>query len=486
MKPENKHAAPPSTHWPSFAPSPCDTADDTAGHAPMGAPVSGVSPALAAGLAAMAPRDDARLPTAHALDRQAVPHHYLESAHRTQDEFEAHDRHLRAASWGCAWRAGAWAAGRELVAQGTAVLASVWVRAKLESASAPVALVCGVGAALVVGMMVHRATELIAAVVRGPQRQGSASIRLAAGAAPIAALVTAGAVAAGAGTLAQANAYLVGKLLQRGLRDVCSNALTAVLPSSEIIDAQGMSVRREALAQTDWGRALTMTLPTTALFMLQDFMAPASAGCMEAFDIEGTLRYVLAMAGVEAARALNGTLATAALAHAQGMTLHSKPSGGWRQLAKNLSSGKTLQQASDAAAMRQYFGVWPDMIGVVAGRPQDLLRQAIFITLRSELKALSEFRAPMVTRGLMALERRDHPPAALRTQHPSPETEGVQLLSEGSGVAYPAHDPALQTLVRINCLAHSAPGPLPSAAPPAPGRPRFPGAPGIPTSVPRA
>lgn len=307
-------------------------------------------------------------------------------------------------AWSATWRASAWSACKELMAQATGATVGLWVRGRLAPASAPTAIAWGVGAAIVMGWMVYRAARLAAAAA-GTGGRSSAASSLAMVALPSGAVAAACVSAARAGVLPDATAFLIGKLTQRCVRYGLSTMLADLGPSIDIIATERATDDWQVHVRLDWHRALAMTLPTVALCLAQEYAAPSPAAADATPDWEQALPFVLAVGLVEAARALGGTWALAMDARAQGLTVCHRPAGGLRRLGAHLASGVTLRDASDAAAMRQVIGVTADLVSVLVGQPEAPLRRAIFRTLRAELKALGEFRGPLVRHGRLALER---------------------------------------------------------------------------------
>ena len=388
----------------------------------------------------------------------------------------------RSDSWTTAWRAGAWAACREFTAQASAAALGLFVRGQLQMAAPAMRVASAVGAALAMGLMARRATVLAAAAAGRCTPARDTATRLAAALLPAAALTTALTLADDEGEWTQAIAYLVGKLVQRSARDTCSQVFAGVLPSCEVVGPLGEPVSKQDLASTDWGRALACLLPAAGFFCAQEFLAP-SPGEAAAASAQGSA-HLMAVGCVEAARALSGTLATAAIAHWQGRSLRAKAAGGLTVLGRNLSSHRTLRHIADAAAMRQHFGVVPDMVAVVRTAAEPALGQAGQRVLRAGLKALGELRAPLVTRGRIGLDLRavaargaangaESGPVPAGALAPSSPAE---MFSEASGVVYHADG--------LSCP--HALAPPPSAAPPARGHRHFPAAPESPTGGPHA
>ncbi|MEJ7929221.1 hypothetical protein WG922_04470 [Ramlibacter sp. AN1015] len=292
-----------------------------------------------------------------------------------------------------------------MFSQSTGVAVGMAVRQGLLSASVPAAAACHTVACMGLGVAVHRASSLITAAILPPERAGALASRIATAAVPVAAAAITVAWATGAGALPAAGAYLSSKLVQRGTRYLLSNSLSNVAPSYEVIDRKGHVVSRQAQEEAAWGRAITTALPTTFCVAAQEFLAPAPDDLAGAHALTDSLTYVAAAGLVEAARALYGTLTAAAFAHAQERTLQPQAAGGGRQLLDNITSLRTLRESGDATAMREYFGIMADMVAVLAGQPTVPLRAVIVGLLRAELKALGDFRTPLVTYGQIALSR---------------------------------------------------------------------------------
>ena len=94
------------------------------------------------------------------------------------------------------------------------------------------------------------------------------------------------------------------------------------------------------------------------------------------------------------------------------------------------------------------MGILGDALGVVAGHPSRPLSRMIVKVLRSELKALGEFRGPLMTRGQLALERRQALLASAVATTPActaPQARIVEVMGD-SGVAYPDDDPPAVTI----------------------------------------
>lgn len=343
--------------------------------------------------------------------------------------------HAGWSSWGAALSSGAWAAVRELGAQSTGAFIGLTVRSGMEAAGTAATAAGGTIAAAVMGAAALRAANLVTALACPHPHRARTAVRVALAAAPIAVAAAGVAWAAQAGTLASAAALLSGKLVQRCVRDFCSTNLAGVLPSSEVVDGQGQPVPKASMADEDWGRAVGNLLPTFALFGAQEFLAPAPAAAAGLAGMVAGLRHVAGTGLVESGRSLTGTLLTAQVAHGQGRHLQAKAGGGWALLRKNLASSGTLRHAADATAMRQSIGILADTFGMVAGRPTaPPLRRIVVKLLRAQLKALGEFRAPLVTRGQLALQqgrtdvlgRGDRPGSA----------EPLEVLGEDTGITY--------------------------------------------------
>ncbi|MBL0423148.1 hypothetical protein JI739_22625 [Ramlibacter sp. AW1] len=344
----------------------------------------------------------------------------------------------RAASWYAALSAGTWAAVRELGAQGAGALVGVAVRSGIAGAGPVAAAATGTLAAAALGVAAYRAATLIAACAY-PHREAPMPLRAALIAAPVLAAVAGVSCAAGTGALLTAGAYLTGKLVQRCVRDFLSTAAADLVPSSEIIDAQGALVGKSELALEDWGRSIGNLAPSTVFFVLQDVFAPAPEA---AAGVVAALPYVAATAFVEVGRSITGTLLTAAVSHDRGRRLQPKAAGGWTKLRANLASRKTLLQAADATAMRQSIGILGDTLAVVVGHREQALSRMIFKVLRSELKALGELRAPLVTRGQLALEQR----RLIAAAPPASELPAVDVLGGNTGVSYPVEETLVLTI----------------------------------------
>jgi hypothetical protein len=311
-------------------------------------------------------------------------------------------------AWTGTWRAGAWAACRELVAQATGATIGLVVRGRLASASPPVIVACGVGAALVMGWMVYRASRLAGAAA-GDTGLHEPTARLAVVTVPVAAVLVATVTAARSGHLAGATALLTGKLTQRCVRYQLSTALSHVGPGLEVADSQGVAITGRARVGLDWHRAMTMVLPTIALGLAQEYSAPTPAADQAAPSWEQLLPFVLAVGMVEAARALGGILVLATEARAQGWTVQPRVSSCWGPPGHHTACAASLRDAGDAAALRQAIGVTADMVSVLVGQPAGPVRRVIFRTLRAELKALGEFRSPLAQHGRLALADRALP-----------------------------------------------------------------------------
>ena len=220
---------------------------------------------------------------------------------------------------------------------------------------------------------------------------------------PTAAVVSASVSTARAGTLAVTTAFLAGKLTQRCVRYAISTGLNDLGPTIDLLTGEGIPVDSRACMQADWTRAMAMVLPTLALCLTQEYTAPSPATDETEPAWEQALPFVLAVALVEAIRAVGATLAVACEARAQGWTVQQRAPCALQGSRVPLSPGTFFRDARDAAAMRQVIGVTADWVSVMSGRSSDSLRRIIFRTLRAELKALGEFRGPLVRQGRWAL-----------------------------------------------------------------------------------
>ncbi len=307
------------------------------------------------------------------------------------------------------WRASAWAGCREFMAQAAGAAIGLLVRSRLSSASSPVLIACGVGAAVVMAWMVCRSAHL-AQAASGMQTPENSARRLASRlvmvAIPTAAVVSATVSTARSGSLAATTAFLAGKLTQRCVRYAISTSLIDLGPAIDFFKGDGVAIHSQERLLADWHRAVVMVLPTLALCLTQEYAAPSPAA--DAIDpaSEQALSYVLAVALVEAIRALGGTWALASDARAKGWTMQHRTACASRGLRARISLGTTFRDARDAAAMRQVMGITADWVSVMTDRPTDSLRRFIFCTLRSELKSLGEFRGPLVRQGQWALAQK--------------------------------------------------------------------------------
>lgn len=311
-------------------------------------------------------------------------------------------------AWSSAWRASAWAAVREFSAQATGATIGLLVRGRLAAASPQMIAACGVGAALVMAWMVYRASRLAGAAA-GDHGIHEPTTRLAMVAVPTAAVVSATVLAARAGHVVGATTFLTGKLTQRSVRYLLSAGLSQVGPRLQVDHSQGVAITARDRVRLDWHRAIVMVLPTTALCLAQEYGAPTPAANESDLSWEQLLPYVLAVGMVEAARAFAGTLVQASEARAQGWTVKHMPSCGSNRRGPEITCEATLRDAGDAAAMRQVIGVTADLVSVLRGPPLLPLERLILRALRSELKALGEFRAPLVQNGRLALADRAPP-----------------------------------------------------------------------------
>lgn len=337
----------------------------------------------------------------------------------------------RSASWRAALVSGAYAAAREFGAQAVGVVAGLGLRGGLVSAGAGMTAAASTVTAAAFGLATYRAATLASAAIYS-EREAPLAVRVAVGAAPLLVVAAAVGYAATAGTLAATGAYLGSKLVQRCVRDFCSNAMAGVLPSSQIVDAAGDEVDKRDLAPEDWGRAVGNALPTTAMYAIQDFLAPSPSELSGFAGLPASWPYIAAASLVEAGRALSGTVLTAHVAHQGGRQLKYKKAGGWKQLKKNLGSLDTLRQARDATAMRQSISVLGDVVGLVAPDTGHPLRRALWKVLRAEVKALGELRGPLVTRGQLALKQQQ---SQSQPQSGTSERAPV-MLAEETGIAY--------------------------------------------------
>jgi hypothetical protein len=274
------------------------------------------------------------------------------------------------------------------------------------------------------GWMVYRASRLAAAAA-GDHGLSESTTRLVAVAIPTAAVVTATVLAARVGALAGTTAFLTGKLTQRSVRYLLSTGLGHVGPRLEFAHSQGVAITPQERVRLDWHRAMALILPTIAFCLAQEYGAPTPAADESDITWAQLLPYVLAVGMVEAARAFTGTLALASEARAQGWTVRPMGSCGLTRPDRRVTCTGTLRDAGDAAAMRQVIGVAADLVSAFSGHPARPLSRIIVRTLRSELKALGEFRAPLVHSGRIALADRealDEPPAFIE---PVPITDLV-------------------------------------------------------------
>lgn len=351
----------------------------------------------------------------------------------------------RAASWRAALVSGAWGAVREFIAQGTGAMVGVTVRSSLAGGTPMACAAVGTLAAAAMGVTAYRSAELAGAYLYPDRDHAPLAARAALTAAPV--LVAAAAVtcAVSSGTLVTAGAYLTGKLVQRCVRDFLSTVIADLVPTSEVVRADGAVVTKAHLCEEDWGRAIGNIVPTTGFFVLQDVFAAAPD---PADGIAAGVPYVMATALVEVGRSFTGTLLCASVAHRQGRHLRAKRAGGLKKLHDNLRARKAFLQAADAVAMRQSIGILGDALAVVAGQPSRPLSRMIVKVLRSELKALGEFRGPLMTRGQLALERRQALLASAVATTPActaPQARIVEVMGD-SGVAYPDDDPPAVTI----------------------------------------
>ena len=330
-------------------------------------------------------------------------------------------------------RAAGFAALREFGAQSAGTLAGLAVRDALYAASPAAVAAAGVLTVTGLGLSALRSSELIAGLAGPPQATGRQACRAVAAALPVAGGVAGVCWAAGSGTLPAATAYVAGKLVQRSVRDLCSQAMHGVLPSVESVDSQGQAVSKEDLAMVDWGRAVTGLLPTAAYFAAQEFLAPSPAPNIPTVS---TLPHVAARALVEAARAATGTWTAAGIARSQGHLLRAKDGEGLPKLWANLHTLTTLRQAGDATAMRAYFGLATDLYTLLMGEPPSAATRALATLLRAELKALGEFRAPLVTRGQLALARQWRERLDALARGPAAD-EGPDMVGGITGMSYP-------------------------------------------------
>lgn len=309
-----------------------------------------------------------------------------------------------------AWGASTWAAFKEFAAQATGATIGLLVRGRLAAASPPVALACGVGAALVMGWMVYRASRLAAAAA-GDHGLHEPSTRVATVALPIAAVVAATVISARVGALAETTALLTGKLTQRSVRYLLSAGLGHIGPRLEFAHSQGVAITARERVQLDWDRAMVLFIPTVAFCLVQESWVPTPG--VDELDMRCAqlLPYVLAVGLVEAGRAFGGTLVQASEARAQGWTMQPMASCGQKRPDRRVTCTTILRDAGDAAAMRQVIGVAADLVSALSGHPARPLRRIIVRTLRSQIKALGEFRAPLVHSGRLALADRA-PPAS--------------------------------------------------------------------------
>ena len=328
-----------------------------------------------------------------------------------------------------AGRAGSWAALRELGAQSAGALAGMAVRNTLETAGPFAATVCGTAAAAGVGLAVYRAGTLIAAASAPEDESARIATQMAVAALPLSAVALGVALAAHTGTSPLASAYLAGKLAQRCVRDLSSSALQGVLPACTVTNDDNVAISKEELLPIDWSRARGNALPTLGYFAAQEFLAPTPPSTA---TLAQGLTHAAAVGLVEAARAMTGTLTAAALAEDEGHQLLDKAAGGCARLQKNMRSMDTVQQAGDATAMREYFGIAPDVLGAITSHLPPTQRQVVRV-LRIGLKALSEFRTPWLTCGQLALQQQ----ASVGAHPPAPLDESHDMLGGTTGVAYP-------------------------------------------------
>ncbi len=340
-------------------------------------------------------------------------------------------------------RAAAWAAVREFGAQSAGTLAGLAVRSALHTASPAAVAAGGVLTLTGLGLAALRSSELITAVASPEHPRRRLACRVATAALPVAGVVAGACWAASSGTLPAATAYVAGKLVQRGVRDLCSQAMQGVLPSIESVDDHGQPVSKEDLAAVDWGRAITGTLPTAAYFAAQEFLAPSPAPDT---PMVGTLPHVAGRALVEAARAATGTWTAAYLARSEGHHLRAKDGEGLSRLRANLHALKTLRQAGDATAMREYFGIATDLYTLLMEEQPDAVTRVLATLLRAELKALGEFRAPLVTRGQLALARQWREQLQSAEREPVAD-EGPDMVGGITGMSYP--DDAVSVVIHV-------------------------------------
>ncbi len=317
-------------------------------------------------------------------------------------------------AWSGAWRASAWAAFKEFAAQATGATVGLLVRGRLAAASPPVAMACGVGAALVMGWMVYRASRLAAAAA-GDHGLPESTTRVVTVAIPTAAVVAATVLSARVGALSGTTALLTGKLTQRSVRYLLSTGLGHIGPRLEFARRQGDAITARERVRLDWDRAMVLVIPTIAFCLIQEYGAPTPGADELDVRCAQLLPYVLAVGLVEAARAFAGTLVQASEARAQGWTVQPMASCGQRRAERRVTCTTILRDAGDAAAMRQVIGVAADLVSALSGQPARPLSRVIVRALRSQIKALGEFRAPLVHSGRLALADRA-PPASAPTR----------------------------------------------------------------------
>ena len=329
-------------------------------------------------------------------------------------------------AWSGAWRASAWAAFKEFAAQATGATVGLLVRGRLAAASPPVAVACGVGAALVMGWMVYRASRLAAAAA-GDHGLHESTTRLATVALPTAAVVAATVISARVGALAETTALLTGKLTQRSVRYSLSTGLGHIGPRLEFAHRQGVAITARERVRLDWDRAMVLIIPTVAFCLVQEYWAPTPGADELDIRCAQLLPYVLAVGLVEAGRAFAGTLVQASEARAQGWTVQLMASCSLKRPDRHVTCATILRDAGDAAAMRQVIGVAADLVSALSGQPARPLSRVIVRALRSHIKALGEFRAPLVHSGRIALADRARPASAPVLDEPPAFMEPIPI-----------------------------------------------------------
>ena len=236
-------------------------------------------------------------------------------------------------------------------------------------------------------------------------------------------MVAATVLSARVGALTETTALFTGKLTQRSVRYLLSTGLGHIGPRLKFAHGQGVEITARERVRLDWDRAMVLVIPTIAFCLVQEYWAPTPGADELDVRCAQLLPYVLAVGLVEAARAFGGTLVQASEARAQGWTMQPMASCGLKRPDRRVTCTTILRDAGDAAAMRQVIGVAADLVSALSGQPARPLSRVIVRALRSHIKALGEFRAPLVHSGRLALADRapsdsalglDEPPALMK------------------------------------------------------------------------